>query len=135
MARMERKVMMQGAKIGLSITLFTLALLSCQTGNNRRIINGYVFEANTSNPLFQATILLKHKDSLKNEMHYLKGTTSDSTGYFEIEIEGNLNEQMLFVGYVGYKVLKIFDLKKTINENRFYLEESSLGHIELPVNN
>ena len=132
MAQVEKKAMMRVVNTIMIVGLVLITLSRCTTGTNNRIIKGKVFEDNSLKPLFQATILLKHKDSLNNERHYLKGTSSDSTGYFEIEIEGEVDQQMLFIGYVGYKVLRIYDLEEALEMNAFYLKTDKSGHVELP---
>ncbi|GEM_PF-4210101 len=102
--------------------------MNCNDSPN--VISGTVIEQYSEQPIAFTNILLKHKDSNLLSEHYLKGVTTDSLGYFEIEIGRMTSDQLLYIGKLGFEPLIINNLDKALDQKEFKLVKRQQRHID-----
>lgn len=133
MVKLVKKEMMLVVRGGLLIYLIFSAF-SCRLDENDTIIKGKVIDSSDS-PIENVTVLLKNKDSLEYPEHYIQGAISDKNGKFKLEIKGELNDFVLYVGKIGYKELLIKNIQLELKDHELVLLDDDSEHIDyIPKN-
>ena len=95
-------------------------------------VKGIVLDKKTGEPLWTPTIILRDKDSLEYDGHYVSVAIADTSGHFVIKIIGDLNDYVLDIAEIGYYILTISDLKSVsvLKQEEFFLVADTSVHIE-----
>jgi iron complex outermembrane recepter protein len=103
----------------ISAIIFLTISLSYSEAFGQSNITGKIFDAQTKEPLFGATILIKGKSN---------GTTADLNGQFILEYEGVLPFSLI-ISYIGYESKEI-EVKETRNIEVYLISSfSSLNEV------
>ncbi len=90
-----------------------LALFFLCFSLNSQTIDAYIFDKNTSEPLFGTTIYIDGTTI---------GTTTNSEGYFELDLKNSKNSNLI-ISFLGYQT-QVFEVNSSQFPKNIYLEES-----------
>lgn len=107
------------------IFLFLPGLVS---GQDSRVVNGIVYDHQTSEPLPYSTVVIKQSDSI------LCGTITDEAGKFRLEFKPSVGSTplFLFASFIGYETFKT-GIESKLNTYKVYLHPENMNLDEVVI--